>query len=460
MAIENEEITGTELRELKALIADQQQRLDMLEGRQEAPASNNEKRATRRQLIKLAGAAMMGAAGTAALRAIPAAAVNGSAMTVGAMPSQDLSNPTGIVLTGTAAPGKVFWVTTGGSTAIGQNAIVAWGQSGADGIVGYGGKTAGSGVYGYNSSGSASAIGVLGLTYNGGGGFTGAGTGVMATSASGDGTHTTTQGVSRRALYAYTSATNSVGIVSYSQRGEGLRSSSVSSVGVAAYSTNSQAIFGLSFSNTGAAALGVGHAYGGPDAKLGGSGRFVQAANISGGVGAPSYTPSRSGNIFYHGYFESVRADDGALWISGPTGVGQASWRRVNAVRVDTSDGTGAPFAPFRVFDTRTGAKKAAGSTTVVPIAGVGTGASNIPADAVAVIGNLTATQYTGGGFLSIAPAGVSVATSAVNFITGQAAIANSFIVGLGTGVNAGQVQVKVAGHASHFLIDITGYIQ
>ena len=471
MAIENEEITGTGLSELKALIADQQQRLEMLEGRQEAPPTNGdstkEHRATRRQLIKLAGAAMMGAAGTAALRAIPAAAVQGSTMTVGTQPTQDQNNVTGIVLTGTAAPGRVFRVTTNGSSAIDQDAIVGWGQTGGDGVVGYGGVTSGSGVYGYSASGSATSIGVLGLTYNAGfGGLTGAGTGVVATSVGGDGAHATTAAVNRRALYAYTSATGSTGIVSYSQQGEGLRSSSANSVGVSAYSGTDQAFVGLSFSKTGAAALGLFAGYGGPDAKLGGSGRFVQAANIAGGVGAPNYTPSRSLSFFYHGYFESVRADDGALWISGPTGVGQASWRRVNAVRVDSSDGAGTPFKPKRVIDTRTGgaARRAASTTNKVTVAGVGIGTSNIPADAVAIIGNLTAVSYTGPGFLAIMPAGVAFNPasdpSSVNFIVGQAAIANSFVVGVGSGADAGKVQVYVSGHASHFIIDVTGYLQ
>ncbi|HEY8815014.1 MAG TPA: hypothetical protein VIP57_07920, partial [Candidatus Dormibacteraeota bacterium] len=106
-------------------------------------------------------------------------------------------------------------------------------------------------------------------------------------------------------------------------------------------------------------------------------------------------------------------------------------------------------------------AKPAANSTTVIQIAGAGSGASSIPADAVAVMGNLTATAYTGPGFLALSPAGVTVGTSSVNFITGQGAIANGFIVGLGTGLtNGGKIQVKVAGHASHFLVDITAYIQ
>ena len=176
------------------------------------------------------------------------------------------------------------------------------------------------------------------------------------------------------------------------------------------------------------------------------SGRIQQEGLVAAGL--PGYTPN---------LFEQVRDANGVLWIHNGTGV----WRRVNSVRVDASDGSGAPFAPWRVKDTRSGAKPAANSTTVIQIAGTGAGASSIPADAVAIMGNLTATQYTGTGFLTLSPAGVTVGTSSINFITGQGAIANGFIVGLGTGVtNGGKIQVKVSGHASHFLVDITAYIQ
>jgi hypothetical protein len=45
-------------------------------------------------------------------------------------------------------------------------------------------------------------------------------------------------------------------------------------------------------------------------------------------------------------------------------------------------------------------------------VAGMGSGAS-IPADAIAVVGNLTAVGYTGPGFLAIMPAGITVGTGA-----------------------------------------------
>jgi hypothetical protein len=171
-------------------------------------------------------------------------------------------------------------------------------------------------------------------------------------------------------------------------------------------------------------------------------GRIRQAARA--GAGNPGFPPS---------LYEQVRDANGVLWIHNAAG----EWRRVNTVRVDAANGLGGVFAPFRLLDTRGGAKKRAGSVTVVSIAGTGgTGASAVPADAIAAVGNLTATQYNGGGYLAISPAGVSVGTSTVNFLPGQIAIANSFICGL----NGGALQVYVGGAASHFIVDITGYIQ
>jgi hypothetical protein len=172
------------------------------------------------------------------------------------------------------------------------------------------------------------------------------------------------------------------------------------------------------------------------------SGRIGQTGLL--GAGNPGYVPGPG--------YETVRDANGVLWIHNLAG----AWRRVNTVRVDTADGLGTAYKPFRRLDTRSGSRKSANSITHVSIAGTGSGASAIPVDAIAAVGNLTATDYTGPGFLTISPNGISVATSTVNFQIGQIAIANSFICGL----NGGSLQVFVGGHASHFIIDITAYIQ
>ena len=102
----------------------------------------------------------------------------------------------------------------------------------------------------------------------------------------------------------------------------------------------------------------------------------------------------------------------------------------------------------------------ATASLTFCAGAGDGTGLSTIPTDASGVTGNVTAADYTGPGFLSVTPQAVAynpvADPSTVNFILGQAAIANSFTCGL----NNGQLQVYVGSSSSHFIVDITGYIQ
>jgi hypothetical protein len=196
-------------------------------------------------------------------------------------------------------------------------------------------------------------------------------------------------------------------------------------------------VYGLTDAGTGV----VGESSTGIGLYARGSGRIRQEGLANPGL--PGYTPN---------LFEQVRDSDGVLWVHNAAGV----WRRVNSIRVDAASGNGNAYKPFRRLDTRSGARKAAGSTTVITIAGQGTGDSTVPPDAVGVVGNLTAVGYVGGGFLTISPAGITVGTSSLNFPTSGPAIANAYICGL----NGGSLQVKVAGSATHFLLDITGYIQ
>ena len=178
------------------------------------------------------------------------------------------------------------------------------------------------------------------------------------------------------------------------------------------------------------------------------TGRIRQDPQVA--VGIPTYSPNN---------MEQVRDANGVLWIHDASG----NWRRVNSLRTDTASGSGAAFKPFRLVDTRTlGGPKAAGGLYPFTVAPSGAGASTIPADAVAVVGNLTATGYSGAGFLAIMPQGVAynpaVDPSSLNFILGQGAIANAFVCGVNPA--NGQVQVYVGLHSSHFIIDITAYIQ
>lgn len=176
-------------------------------------------------------------------------------------------------------------------------------------------------------------------------------------------------------------------------------------------------------------------------------------------AGAPNFPPN---------LFEQIRDVNGVLWISGAIGAPPAVWRRVNSLRTDTADGLGNPFKPFRLVDTRNnGGPAGNGDVRYYTAAPAGAGDSAIPADAIAVVGNLTAVGFSpAGGYLAITPKGVAYNSSAdpssLNFSTGAYAWANSFICGLGIGANVGQLAVHVGCYAgtTNFIIDITGYIQ
>jgi hypothetical protein len=239
------------------------------------------------------------------------------------------------------------------------------------------------------------------------------------------------------ALSAGTTFPGTVGLFTAPLQGHGTSNPGDDGVDGWAGGSSGAGVYGLSDTGYGV----IGESSGGIAVYARSSGRLRQDGPFA---GMPAHAPNA---------FEQVRDSSGVLWIHNAAG----AWRRVNTVRVDAASGSGAPFTPFRLVDTRGGSKPAANSTHAYTAAGQGSGNSKIPSDAIAVLGNLTATQYSGGGFLTISPGGVTVNTSTVNFITGQSAIANSFVVGL----SGGKLQVHVSNNtACHFLVDITGYIQ
>jgi hypothetical protein len=219
-------------------------------------------------------------------------------------------------------------------------------------------------------------------------------------------------------------------------------------------------VYGLTNSGTGV----VGEAITGIGLHARRSGRIRQDPRPA---GAPTYPPNQ---------FEQVRDSNGVLWINGTAGTGPAVWRRVNSLRFDKADGSGGAFVPVRLVDTRNAGPNqgpmAGGSTTSIQVAYIpasgstpASGVPTIPPDAIGIVGNLTAVNYTNVGYLTIFPAGTTnPGTSSVNFLSGQSAVANAFTVGLGTGVGTtGMVSIYVGSPSpgvSHFIVDITGYIQ
>ena len=120
------------------------------------------------------------------------------------------------------------------------------------------------------------------------------------------------------------------------------------------------------------------------------------------------------------------------------------------------------PVDPVRVLDSRPATKVGSyntpwtsGTSRDVAVGGV----SGIPADADAVVLNVTVTGTTGSSFLTLWPAGQAKPTaSSLNWTPGRT-IPNAVTVKLGTGgVNAGKVSVfNLAGNAD-VIIDVAGY--
>lgn len=106
--------------------------------------------------------------------------------------------------------------------------------------------------------------------------------------------------------------------------------------------------------------------------------------------------------------------------------------------------------APSRVLDTRTGSKPAAGSTTDLQVTGV----AGVPANATAVVLNLTGTDASTAGFVTVYPTGEAIPTvSNQNLAMGQTK-ANLVTVKIGTG---GKVSIFSDG-GTHLIADVFGY--
>jgi peptidoglycan hydrolase-like protein with peptidoglycan-binding domain len=114
------------------------------------------------------------------------------------------------------------------------------------------------------------------------------------------------------------------------------------------------------------------------------------------------------------------------------------------------------PIAPTRIMDTRAGVGTAAiplaaGETRALQVAGQ----AAIPAAAVAVAVNVTVTEPTASGYVTLWPAGAAMPTASnVNFLAGQT-VANMVTVGLGAG---GQINLFNFAGDSPVLVDVTGW--
>ena len=185
----------------------------------------------------------------------------------------------------------------------------------------------------------------------------------------------------------------------------------------------------------------------------------------------PVWSPSGT-RIAYHGSgggpnrsdteIFDMAAKTETVWLA--LSAGSPSWQPINpsAPKPPTSPsgaGTYYPVSPFRILDTRSGLNNhwgPIGQSTVVSLQVAGVG--GVPADASTVVLNVTVTDATDSGFITVYPDGVPVPNaSSLNFTRGWTG-ANSVTVKIGAN---GKVDLLHSGPGTLQLVaDVFGYYQ
>ena len=116
-------------------------------------------------------------------------------------------------------------------------------------------------------------------------------------------------------------------------------------------------------------------------------------------------------------------------------------------------------LTPDRILDTRVGTGLSGTFATTVPRSFAVTGVGGVPADAIAVTGNLTVTNQTSPGFVALTAVSTSnPATSTLNFPLGDNR-ANGVTAPLGAGgVLWATYRGSVGGATTDLVFDVTGY--
>ena len=116
------------------------------------------------------------------------------------------------------------------------------------------------------------------------------------------------------------------------------------------------------------------------------------------------------------------------------------------------------PMAPVRLLDTRVSNGLAGTFAANVPRTFAVTGRMGVPANAVAVTGNLTVTGQTAAGYVSLTTsATASPTTSSLNFPIGDTR-ANNVTIPIGATGTLSAVYKAPAGKTAHLIFDVTGY--
>ena len=142
-------------------------------------------------------------------------------------------------------------------------------------------------------------------------------------------------------------------------------------------------------------------------------------------------------------------------------GDGAGNWSSVENATITVDTPLGASFAPLnpaRLLDTRVGNGLSGKFVSSTPRNFQVTGRGGVPANAVAVTGNLTVTGQTTAGYVFIGPTAPAAPTSSTLNVPLGDTRANGVTVKLSGGGKLGAVFVGRPGSTSHLIFDVTGY--
>ena len=188
------------------------------------------------------------------------------------------------------------------------------------------------------------------------------------------------------------------------------------------------------------------------------AGSISDIAAIPAGNGTGTYPGSRWGPTA--GVAQDPQAS-GAAWAFGAYSAGASGWATVG-VQLRTSGATFVPIEPLRILDTRFGVGLtgafSANTAREFTVAGFASGAGSIPAEAVAVTGNVTVTGQTKPGYVSVTTTKTATpTTSTINFPTGDNR-ANNITIPVSAAGTLSAVYKAPAGSTANVVFDVSGY--
>ncbi|MFL5725375.1 MAG: hypothetical protein ACJ77F_03480 [Chloroflexota bacterium] len=193
--------------------------------------------------------------------------------------------------------------------------------------------------------------------------------------------------------------------------------------------------------------------YGAYQSAAAAAGSLSARSVLSAGTG--TYPGTRWGD--YVGVAQDPQVPN-AVWQANEYSAGPTNWWATEITQLQTGGSSYVPIPPVRVLDTRTATGLSGVFSANVPRSFQVANTPGIPANAVAVTGNVTVVNQTAAGYVSITPNPVvSPQSSTINFPLGDVRANNVTTPLNGTGKLAAVYKAS-AGKSTHIVVDITGY--